>query len=126
MENMEYIKDKIDFLMADTARYIEEMELKYLELKLNHMQREMWAWFLKQGFDPNQPRAPRGTPIGGQWILDLNQVTEKYGWKDSEALKGHFERHGKQFNSRSPRDYAQRAKAFYDKALRNKLPMGAG
>ena len=87
------------------------------------MQREMWAWFLKQGFNPNQPRAPRGTPIGGQWILDLNQVAEKYGWGDTEKLNEHFKNHGKQFGSKSPRDYAQRAKAFYDKAMKQKLPM---
>jgi hypothetical protein len=31
------------------------------------MQREMWAWFLKQSFDPNQPRRRDGSPESGQW-----------------------------------------------------------
>jgi pimeloyl-ACP methyl ester carboxylesterase len=68
MENIEYIKAKIDFLMQDSERYFEQMELKYLELKLNQMQREMWAWFYQQKYDPNQPRRRDGSPQSGEWV----------------------------------------------------------
>jgi pimeloyl-ACP methyl ester carboxylesterase len=67
MENIEYIKAKIDFLIANTAHYFEAVELKYLELKLKHMQREMWAWFYQQKYDPNQPRRRDGSPQSEQW-----------------------------------------------------------
>jgi hypothetical protein len=35
--NLAQINRQIDFLMSDTACYFEAVELKYLELKLNHM-----------------------------------------------------------------------------------------
>lgn len=39
------------------------IQLPTLELKL-----DAFVWALKRRYRPDQPRAPRGTPIGGQWI----------------------------------------------------------
>lgn len=41
------------------------MQLLTLELKL-----DAFVWALERRYRPDQPRAPRGTPIGGQWIDD--------------------------------------------------------
>lgn len=41
------------------------IELAILELKLDALLRA-----LERFYRPDQPRAPRGTPIGGQWVRD--------------------------------------------------------
>lgn len=40
------------------------LQLTTLELKL-----DAFIYALERRYRPDQPRAPRGTPIGGQWIL---------------------------------------------------------
>lgn len=45
------------------------VQLATLELKLDAFVRA-----LERRYRPDQPRAPRGTPIGGQWIPDRVQV----------------------------------------------------
>jgi hypothetical protein len=76
--NITQINNQIVFLMADTQAYFAEVELKYLELKLNQIQSEMWAWFYKRGhYNPNQPRVPAGNPDGGQWTDEPVAMPDK-------------------------------------------------
>lgn len=42
------------------------LQLATLELKL-----DAFVFALERWYRPDQPRAPRGTPIGGQWIDDV-------------------------------------------------------
>lgn len=48
------------------------LHLTTLELKL-----EALVWALERRYRPDQPRAPRGTPIGGRWILDTGRTLDR-------------------------------------------------
>lgn len=45
------------------------LRLATAELKLDSLIHALERWYR-----PDQPRAPRGTPIGGQWIRDRTRV----------------------------------------------------
>lgn len=44
--------------------------------KVLRVLREIRTRKLQEKYRPDQPRAPRGTPIGGQWIDDPQRVTK--------------------------------------------------
>lgn len=51
---------------------IDELQLQVRMLRLRLELRRMRQELLEQRYRPDQPRAPRGTPIGGQFIDDPN------------------------------------------------------
>ena len=62
-------------------------------------------------FSPTQPPAPASAPP--------TRVT----WANPASLQDHFERHGADFGSKSPDDYAAGAWRFRERAVAEKLPM---
>jgi hypothetical protein len=50
-------------------RLLVAMRVASIEIKL-----DMLARSLERNYRPDQPRAPSGTPIGGQWIDDVVHV----------------------------------------------------
>jgi hypothetical protein len=110
--DLEYLSAKLDEWLLETALMTAEAKFDLFALE-----------FLKANFNPNQPRVPAGNPTGGQWTSDLGGIAKEYGWGNAELLEEHFDKHGKDFNSGSAREYAKRAKDFYEKGFKNKLPM---
>ncbi len=77
---------------------------------------------MKAGFNPNQPRIPAGQSGGGQWVSSPNYIAQQYGWGNPKTLNEHAESKGKKVGATSPRDYAKKAQAFRERAIRQKLP----
>jgi hypothetical protein len=48
------------------------LQVTTLELKL-----DAFIWALERRYRPDQPRAPKGTPEGGQWIDDVGSSTDR-------------------------------------------------
>jgi hypothetical protein len=48
------------------------IDLATLELRL-----DAFIWELERRYRPDQPRAPKGTPIGGRWIRDGSQPSDR-------------------------------------------------
>ncbi len=76
-----------------TRDVIIAFKLATAEMKLQALIRALQHYRLALRYRPDQPRAPRGTPIGGQWIDDggpdgrLRKLTAELGvrilaWKD--------------------------------------------
>lgn len=47
------------------------LALQLATLELKH---DAFVFALERWYRPDQPRAPRGTPIGGQWIPDRTRI----------------------------------------------------
>lgn len=52
-------------MTQDARRLLVAMRLASIEIKLDGLARA-----LERRYRPGQPRAPRGSPIGGQWVED--------------------------------------------------------
>ncbi len=77
---------------------------------------------IKAGYNPNQPRIPSGQPSGGQWTSDAGYISRQHGWRNSNTLEGHTQDHGKNFGTKSSREYARKAQSFRERAIRMKFP----
>jgi len=71
-----------------------------------------------------------GPPRGGNhpaWMKDfrdrqVQNIGKESNWGNPKTLQDHFDRHGKDFGSSCPGDYAKQAAAFFQKAQTEKLP----
>lgn len=114
-------------LLIEIGRKMIEVEerLFWLEIKL----------FGKANFNPNQPRVPAGNPDGGQWTridgysetiiggeMDDKLKTVLETWHNSKTFSRHYDDHGKDFGTTSPKDYAKQANNFHQRYKIEKLP----
>lgn len=79
----------------------------------------------KANFNPDQPRDWRGrwAETGAEGISGGRQINAPESWSRPSLLNEHFKKHGKDFGAVSKTDYAKRAEAFRQRAIRQKLPM---
>ncbi len=68
MESLEFETQRLRSLRAMQAGLLELKWLRDLTRLDRAIRRHGWA--LKAGFNPNQPRVPRGQREGGQWVDD--------------------------------------------------------
>lgn len=104
------------------ACYFAEATLRWLKADMAH-------YFAKAGYNPGQPRVPRGQPGGGQWTRvggAPSATGAPYGWGNPETLERHVRSHGKDFGITSEAEYAKRAQQFYRRAQQGKLPAVRG
>lgn len=125
MSSLREIENAVSALERGSMLYMTHATLRWLEL-------DMGRFLAKAGFNPGQPRIPRGQPGGGQWTggggvgstaRAAAPTPGPHGWGDVGTLKDHIERHGKDFGISSKTEYAWRAQEFYRHAQQNKLPM---
>lgn len=90
----------------------------------------------KAGFDPNQPRHPAGSSVGGQWsggsgrsnnLTGVSVDGGKVGyapasWNNPGLIDKKFGIHGSDFKAKSAIDYANKAEKFRQKGINLKLP----
>ena len=73
---------------------------------------------------PYPGAAVPGTVLPGQ-VDEAQQANEEapdYGWGRPDTLQDHFDRHGPDFNSQSPEDYARQAQEFFKRGVDERLP----
>ena len=56
---------------------IAELKSDIASVRMMHAAREIRRLLLEQHYRPDQPRAPAGTDIGGQWIIDLGSARQQ-------------------------------------------------
>lgn len=84
----------------------QKCDLAYSRVALADL--HVWLFDLKNGFDPNQPRAPAGFPTGGQWTdangpFGRNPVTlrdEEGGSHRGHAIRDHVGKTSAQLKAR--------------------------
>ncbi len=90
MNSLREIEDAVTALEWDTMFYITHATLRWLEI-------DMARFFAKAGFNPGQPRVPRGQSGAGQWTGGGVGSTARtaaptpgpHGWGNAERLDEH-------------------------------------
>ncbi len=107
------MRSKYERLAAIENILLDELILKVREL----------SYFLKAGFNPDQPRIPSRNSNGGQWAGGggtLSKVPDS--WANPETLKKKFGKHSSDFGVKTQKEYAKKAQQFRTRAIREKLP----